>query len=223
MNLKRSLRTITFLLMIGAVIAGLTACRVPASKGPFSETPTSEGLPVPGETSGGIDVGAFATQTAQANPPVVITTQVSPGSPTQGSPYPGPTNVPGVPEPTSTPLTYVEPTPGGVPTTYTLQEGEYPFCIARRFDVNQTELLTLNGLTVNSFFYAGQELKIPQTGNPFDGSRTLHDHPTTYKIQTGDTVNSIACYFGDVSPDMIILQNNLHSTDLPVGEVLIIP
>jgi LysM repeat protein len=51
----------------------------------------------------------------------------------------------------------------------------------------------------------------------------LHEHPGFYKIQTGDTLNSIACYYGDVSPDMIALQNHLTSTVLPVGEVLIIP
>jgi LysM repeat protein len=66
-------------------------------------------------------------------------------------------------------------------------------------------------------------LKIPQTGNPFDGERTLHEHPTTYKIQDGDTLYTISCYFGDMSPDLIALQNNLSTYDLPVGEVLIIP
>jgi LysM repeat protein len=127
------------------------------------------------------------------------------------------------PAPTAAPITYVQPTPGGPPSSYTLQEGEFPFCIARRFDVNQTELLNLNGLTFNSLLYAGQVLQIPQTGNPFDGIRTLRDHPTTYKILAGDTLYIIACKFGDVSPDMIALQNNLSTYDLPTGEVLVIP
>jgi LysM repeat protein len=118
---------------------------------------------------------------------------------------------------------YVQPTPGGPPPTYTLAEGEFPFCIARRFDVNQNELLTLNGLTVDTLVGPGLELQIPQTGNPFDGTRALHEHPTNYKIQSDDTLNTIACYFGDVSPDMIALQNGLTSTDLPPGEVLVIP
>jgi len=64
---------------------------------------------------------------------------------------------------------------------------------------------------------------MPQTGNPFDGERTLHEHPTTYKIVEGDTLNTIACYFGDMSPDLISLQNNLSTPELPAGEVLIIP
>ena len=118
---------------------------------------------------------------------------------------------------------YVQATPGGPPAQYTLAGGEYPFCIARRFNVAIDELLSINGLTTSSLTYAGQVLKIPQTGNPFEGSRTLHEHPTDYTIQTGDNLNRIACYFGDVSPDMIALQNNISTNDLSVGEVLIIP
>lgn len=225
MNFKRSLRTVMMLLLIGLLIFGLTSCKLPASKGPQSGRPTSEGFPVPGaaEQTPGIDVSTFKTQTAQANPPVAISSQVPEQNTPQTSPYPVSTDVPAAPAPTSTPVTYVQPTPGGPPSSYTLQEGEFPFCIARRFDVNQAELLNLNGLTVNSLVGPGLVLQIPQTGNPFDGIRSLHDHPTTYKIKSGDTLNIIACYFGDVSPDMISLQNNLSSADLPVGEVLIIP
>jgi len=222
MNLKRFLRTLVILLLIGAFMIGLTSCKLPASKGPQSASETNDGFPVPGETSSGIDVSTFATQTAQANPPIVIDTSVPTENP-PASPYPITTSVPGAPEPTAAPITYVTATPGGPPSSYTLEQGEYPFCIARRFNVNTAELLTLNGLTADSYFYAGQVLKIPQTGNPFDGTRSLHEHPTYYKIQADDTLNKIACYFGDVSPDMITLQNGLSSNVLPVGEVLIIP
>jgi LysM repeat protein len=222
MNLKRFLRTLVILLLIGAFMIGLTSCKLPASKGPQSASETNDGFPVPGETSSGIDVSTFATQTAQANPPVVIDTSIPTENPTE-SQIPEVTSEPGVPEPTAAPITYVTATPGGPPSTYTLEQGEYPFCIARRFNINTAELLTLNGLTADSYFYAGQVLKIPQTGNPFDGTRSLHEHPTYYKIQADDTLNKIACYFGDVSPDMITLQNGLSSNVLPVGEVLIIP
>lgn len=224
MNLKRFLQTLVILLLIGSFTVGLTSCKLPASKGPQSAGETDDGFPVPGETqqTGGIDVSTFATQTAQANPAVVIATS-NPSENPPASPYPVATSVPGAAEPTEAPIVYVTATPGGPPSSYTLEQGEFPFCIARRFNVNLAELLTLNGLTANSFFYAGQVLQIPQTGNPFEGDRSLHDHPGYYKIQPGDTLNSIACYYGDVSPDMIALQNNLSSNDLPVGEVLIIP
>lgn len=222
MNRISSSRTLIIVLLVGILMFGLTSCKLPASKGPQSN---SNGFPVPGgsnQTPGGIDVSTFATQTAQAAPPIVAPSSTPSENPAP-SPNPEATSVPGVPEPTSAPITYVTATPGGPPASYTLEQGEFPFCIARRFNVNLAELLSLNGLTTNSFFYAGQVLQIPQTGNPFEGTRALHDHPTTYKIQSGDTLNIIACYFGDVSPDMIYRQNDLHSTDLPVGEVLIIP
>lgn len=217
-----SSRTFIILLFVGIFMFGLTSCKLPASKGPQSN---SNGFPVPGEsnqTPGGIDVSTFATQTAQAAPPGVVPSSVPTEKPS-ASPKPEATSVPGAPSPTSAPIIYVTATPGGPPASYTLEQGEFPFCIARRFNVNIAELLSLNGLSINSATSPGQVLQIPQTGNPFDGARSLHDHPTTYKIQSGDTLSIIACYFGDVSPDMISLQNDLHSTDLPIGEVLIIP
>jgi LysM repeat protein len=107
--------------------------------------------------------------------------------------------------------------------TYTLQQGEFPFCIARRFNVNQSELLVLNNLAVDSLVGPGTELKIPQTGNPFDGTRALQEHPTIYTVQEGDTLNSIACSFGDVSPELIARQNNLSSNEVKAGAELVIP
>ncbi len=215
-------RVFIILVLVGLFAFGLTSCKLPASKGPQSN---SDGFPVPGgsnQTPGGIDVSIFATQTAQANPPVVVASPVPTENP-PASQVPEATNTSGAPEPTAAPIVYVTATPGGPPSSYALESGEFPFCIARRFNVSIAELLSLNGLTINSPVSPGQVLQIPQTGNPFDGARALHDHPTTYKIQAGDTLNTIACYFGDVSPDMITLQNDLHTTDLPAGEVLIIP
>jgi LysM repeat protein len=224
MSHKRLLRTLVIFLLIGLFMIGLTSCKLPASKGPQSASETNDGFPVPGETqqNGGVNVSTFATQTAQANPPVAINTS-SPSENPVASPNPVATDVPGATSPSDTEIVYVTATPGGPPESYTLESGEFPFCIARRFDVSIAELLTLNGLTANSIFSPGQVLQIPQTGNPFDGVRSLHDHPDYYKIQPGDTLNTIACYFGDVSPDMIYLQNNLSTTVLPVGEVLLIP
>ena len=222
MNLKRMLRMIIMILLMGSFMLGLTSCKLPASAGPQNGNESGDGFPVPGETSSGIDVSIFVTQTAQARLPSITNTSV-PGQVSPTNTNPTATSVPGVPEPTATEIIYVTATPGGPPGTYTLEEGEFPFCIARRFDVSLTELLELNGLTVDSFFYAGEVLKIPQTGNPFEGDLSLHEHPGYYSIQAGDTLNSIACYYGDVSPDMIALQNHLTSTVLPVGEVLVIP
>ncbi len=232
MNHKHFVRDLILYVMVGLMVIGLVSCQLPASSGPQTTSQTSDGFPVPGKTAttGVINVSIFATQTAQAKLPVGVPTS---------NPYPPATEVvpvitstPTEPEPTATSVLntpaatakYVTATPGGPPATITLAEGEFVYCIARRFNVDVNELLTLNNLTLDSLLSPGTVLKIPQTGDPFVGTRVLHEHPTTYKIQTGDTLNSIACYFGDISPDMIALQNGLTSyTDLPVGETLIIP
>jgi LysM repeat protein len=225
MNLKRFSRFSVVLLLVGVFVLGLTACKLPASKGPETATPAGNGFPVPGETQnmGGIDTNTFATQTAQALLPLVVLPGETQVNPTAAPPMPVVTSVPQAPAPTSAPVVYVQPTQGGLPSSYTLQGGEFPFCIARRFNVNQYELLSLNGLGTNSIVYAGQTLSIPQTGHPFDGTLALHSHPTTYTVRSGDTLNSIACYFGNVSPDMIVQQNNLSSNSVSSGTVLVIP
>jgi len=118
---------------------------------------------------------------------------------------------------------FPEPTPG-IPQTYTLQKGEYAYCIARRFNLNPAELLALNGLGPATLVNPGTVLKIPQTGNPFITDRALQKHPTTYTVQAGDTIYTIACGFGDVSPDMIALVNGLKEPySLSTGDKLDIP
>src|SRR5512140_1493083 len=59
-------------------------------------------------------------------------------------------------------------TVGPVPSTYTLQKGEWPYCIARRYNLNPDDLLTINHLTVSqsSMLMPGLVLTLPQTGNP---------------------------------------------------------
>jgi LysM repeat protein len=126
---------------------------------------------------------------------------------------------PDEPEPVDVP----EPTPG-IPSSYTLQDGEFPFCIARRFNVDQYELLNINGLGLNSRPQVGFNLKIPQTGNPFSGDRSLQDHPTTYTVAAGDTIYSIACKFGDVDPMSIAIANELSAPyNLTPGDRIHIP
>jgi LysM repeat protein len=134
------------------------------------------------------------------------------------------------PSPTAIPTTKTSPTTppnNGMPVTYSLQQGEFPYCIARRFDVNPDELLTLNGLTPDQghIYYPGFTLKIPQTGHPFPTTRALHPHPTTYTVNSEDeTIYSVACYYGDIDPMLIVQANHLIAPyTLHVGQTLQIP
>jgi LysM repeat protein len=165
------------------------------------------------------------TSVVGADTPVAAVTATTGTTGGEAAPAPEvqPTQAP-EPQPQAQPAPVeIQPT-AGIPASYTLQNGEWPFCIARRFDVNQYELLNINGLTLNSRPQVGFTLKIPQTGNNFVGELSLKDHPADYTVKAGDTLYTIACAFGDTSPDMIALANDLSAPyDLSAGQTLRIP
>jgi LysM repeat protein len=175
----------------------------------------------------------FATQTALAASGQSGTPAAN-ASPTLGGATNTPqivvvaTNTPGTPAlPSPTPqaaVTLPAPTQGPRPTSYTLQQGEFPYCIARRFNVNPDELLSLNGLSDSQVLQPGLALKIPQSGNTFPGPRALKAHPAAYTVGLNDTIYSVACLYGDVDPMAIAANNGLASPyTLKVGQTLNIP
>jgi hypothetical protein len=58
-----------------------------------------------------------------------------------------------------------------------LQKGEF-VCIARRFDVDPDQILSLNGLVDSETVYR-YSLEDSQSGS-FPGNRMWHSHPNTY-------------------------------------------
>jgi LysM repeat protein len=112
----------------------------------------------------------------------------------------------------------------GRPSQYILQPGEFPYCIARRFNVNPDDLLALSGLMDGVVYPAGTVLKIPTSGS-FPGDRALRAHPTTYTVTSSDeTFYSIACLFGDVDPAAIAQANGLAlGSPLTLGQAIKIP
>ena len=224
MGLSRLGRLIT----AGVVLAGvlLGACTRPASTLP----PTAAPALTPGEenwqqaTMNAVRQAVMQTQTAQAGGATSV--EPSATSETAETPEPPPpTSEDATAEPTE--ATTPQPTSSGSgarPGSYTLQEGEFPYCIARRFNVNPDELLSLNGINRGTTVGPGTTLQIPQSGDPFPAARALRAHPAVYTVRSGDTIYAVACYFGDVDPMAIATSNGLSSPyTLSVGSTINIP
>ncbi len=216
-------RYIIFLVLVTSALV-LAGCRLSASTPPpVTETPDSAMNTLEAE------LGNIATQTAVAGGGAeAAETQPSPAETTETTS--ADTAQPTSPEATeppppasATPAPVFTATPG-IPQSYQLKKGEFPFCIARRFNVNQSELLNLNGLNTSSVVPVGYNLKIPQTGNTFFGQKALLNHPTNYKVAAGDTIYTVACKYGDVDPSAIAQANGLESPyNLSSGQTLHIP
>jgi len=228
--------TIASTLLLVAVL--LSACEQPYSTPPaVTNTPIDPNsffsTPIPSQPANMQDVENISTQTAlagQATQPPVAGATATLALPVNLSATPTPIIAL---NPTSTQAVAVVPTStsvpaGSKPSTYVLKVGEFPYCIARRFNVDPDQLLSLSGLSsfqANSLS-AGTVLTIPQSGS-FPGDRSWHDHPATFTVgSTYDTrtVYGVACYYGDIEPS-VIAQNNGISVDatLTSGQTLSIP
>lgn len=111
----------------------------------------------------------------------------------------------------------------GLPATYTVQDGEFPYCLARRFNIDPNDLVSINN--ISGFVSPGTVLTIPTDSTwPSEFERALIAHPTTYNVLAGDSIYKIACQFGDVDPNDIIFANNLEEPyTLTAGQVITIP
>lgn len=214
-------RLVMLVLVSVLMVVSLAACNRPA-------TTASVNTPA-GNTQATFPVGNkptiikdLATQTAQAQTTSVVPTPgtgetVIPPLATQAAPTTAPTATVAVIVPTATP---------GRPTTYTVQEGDHYICLARRYNLDLNAFFELNGLTMDSKAVTGKVLQLPQSGSWSDsfGPRALIAHPDTYTVKSGDTVNKIACAYGDVDPNAIIYANKLQSPyTLTAGQTLQIP
>lgn len=99
-------------------------------------------------------------------------------------------------------------------TVYTVQRGDTLSAIARRYNISVQTLMGYNGLT-NSTIYVGQQLLIP------GGNEPGPVYPTTYVVQRGDTLSSIARRY-DTTVQALMAVNHLQSTSIYVGQRLTI-
>lgn len=221
--------SLIFILGLAAMLL-LVACQRAASTSLATPTGTIATVEPPGILSQVQMIGTtqmIQTMTAMSQtiiPGGSLPTSTLVGTPNTFTLVP-PTGAATTPAAGITPVVIVPTSTPGHPATYTLMPGEFPYCIARRFNVNQAELLTLNGLTNAENLQPGTVLSIPQTGNPFVGERSLLPHPGTFTVSsTEDTIYKVACYYGDIDPTQIIAANSLISPyTLQINETLNIP
>jgi LysM repeat protein len=225
-----SKKFIIYALSILVLALALSACERSASNAPLSTATTGAGVVATSDDPMEM-LRSFATQTAQALSGTVLPgSSGSAATPMAGSPMPGLTLT--TPVVQTTPLVATQapitstavPAASSKPASYSLQEGEYPYCIARRFNVNPDELLSINGLGGGGLYVPGLVLQIPQSGNTFPGARSLIPRPATYTVASYDTIYKIACKYGDIDPLTIAAANNLVAPyTLRTGQVITIP
>ena len=162
-----------------------------------------------------------ATLTATAAQPGPGDEEVSPTPTASPAPTDSPTPTVQVVEPSQP---SPEAGPKLLPDKYVLKKDEFPWCIARRFDINPMQLLRYNGLFIGQIFYAGTVLKIPPDPKPFPGKRYLHPHTDAYTVRPGDSIYKIACFYGDLDPIEIAQANNLAKPyKVNPGQLLSLP
>lgn len=158
---------------LAVILLAFVIVRSSAKIKSFVDSITDGLSPVPAAASGKPTINPEQIQDAPTVTPASTSTDVPViVSPTLSTPTALSPTLAETPSPTFSAT--LEPTTSAtdmasIPVTYILHSGEYPYCIARRFDVDPTELLQANGLTDNENFYTGMVLSIPESGRRFPG------------------------------------------------------
>ncbi len=227
---KSLILLIIALLTMAFITVGCERSYAQMEEGASLATPTLEGAfpeAMPSDMEGVFESGAQTSTALAADAgaaPAAATETPNPDALSPTDDPSAPATLPVIETATNIPPTAAA--PGSVPVTYTLKQGEFPYCIARRFNVDPAELLSLNGLTnaQGRIYEAGVVLKMPQSGAAFPSPRALNAHPVSYTLPKNMSVYGVACHFGDVDPTAIISGNTIANTNnIPSGTILNIP
>ena len=103
------------------------------------------------------------------------------------------------------------------PQTYTVQSGDTLSGIAARFGVTVQELCDWNNISNPNYIYVGEVLKLSGGST---SSNSSSSNPTTYTVQSGDTLSGIAQKFGVTVQELCDWNNISNPNYIYVGEVL---
>ncbi len=113
---------------------------------------------------------------------------------------------------------------------HVVQAGETLYSIARRYDKTVAEIAQANGMSAPYTIHAGNQLTIPAAGSPAQAPAPAPAQQpqqpsgaTTYTVQRGDNLATIAAQFG-ITYIQLAQMNNIADPDvLHVGQVLQVP
>lgn len=83
-------------------------------------------------------------------------------------------------------------------TTYTVNNGDNLYAIARRYNINPTLLAALNGLNMDDYIYPNQKIMIPKSGYSF------------YITKDGDTLSIVADKFKRNADEIIKMNQTIY-------------
>ncbi|GAB4327033.1 MAG: hypothetical protein OHK0038_00610 [Flammeovirgaceae bacterium] len=108
---------------------------------------------------------------------------------------------------------------------YTVKQGDSILSIAQQFGITPQKLLEMNGFNKETLIYVGQEIRVGGGDNVGTAQESITAVRTanTYKVQSGDSLSSIAQRF-NTTPAAILAENNLQlDATIYIGQLLRIP
>lgn len=103
--------------------------------------------------------------------------------------------------------------------SYTVVAGDYLSTVATKYKISLAELATLNNLKSNSQIYVGQKLQVPVIEDT-SKTATSSKRPSTYQVQSGDTLIAVADKFDLYVKDLAQMNNIATNAMLRRGQVL---
>ena len=112
---------------------------------------------------------------------------------------------------------------------YTVQAGDTLASIARRYSTTVQELQSINAISDPSLISVGQTMKVPGNAPTADsGTGTSAEtapvvQTTTYTVQYGDTLSSIARRYSTTVQELIAMNNLADANQVRWGQTLKVP
>ena len=107
--------------------------------------------------------------------------------------------------------------PGSFP--YTVRKGDSLYSIAKSFETSVSRLIQINSISNPNIINEGDVLCIPEPLQYFPSCRSSN----YYVVNEGDTINSIAAYFGVRTAQIMYSNIGIDEDNLYTGMILCIP